>query len=356
VLLDAVVVGAGIHGLCAAFHLRRRGLRVTVLEQFGHGNNSGSSHGMTRIIRSSYHDPRYVRLAKKAHQEGWPLLEQELHTTLLHRTNGLFFGPEQGLFADYLRATLGSGADVQRIPVDLARAKFPLFLFRDDDAVMLDHTAGLLSAEETMRGLLAWCGEHEVEVRDNTKVNALHSEDSCVQINTSHGVLFTRRVVLACGAWLAKLIPELQPQLSVIPQEVGYFELDAPSEATRVFTFPVWARIGADATDFRYGLPEFGQAGVKCAQHKTTGAFIDPDALRKAPDEAQLLQLARTTFNVKVRGLLATESCLYTMAPEEHFILRHHHADTRIAIVSACSGHGFKFGPVIGKEAADLLA
>ena len=240
---DAIVIGAGVHGLCAAFHLRRRGLQVTVLERQHFGHTVGSSHGKSRITRSSYHDARYVQMATQAHAHGWPLLERELGCLLLHRTPGVFFGPELGLFGDYVQATLASGAQVERITLDSAQTKFPLLAFAAGDTVLLDHTAGLLAAETTMAGLLHWCRAHGVDLRDHTSVQHIRSEDDCVQVATAHGDLRTRRVVLACGAWLPQLLPSLPFPLQVIEQDVGYFAVDAPTEQQRVGVFPVWARI-----------------------------------------------------------------------------------------------------------------
>ena len=349
------MIGAGIHGLCAAFHLRRRGLQVTLLEAKTFGHAGGSSHGKSRITRSSYHDERYVRLAAQAHTHGWPLLERELGGTLVHRTPGLFFGPDRGLFGDYVRATLGSGAPVERISVAAARVRFPLLAFAETDTVLLDHTAGLLAAEATLRGLLQWCRDHGVDLREQTPVQSIQSEDANVLLRTAHGDLRARRVVLACGAWLPKLLPSVPLALNVIEQHVGYVDVAAPAAAKQVGTFPVWARIGADASDFRYGLPEWERPGLKCAQHITVGPQIDPDRRSHSVDEAPLLELARSTFAVSVRGIVGSESCLYTVAPNEDLHVMHAPSDARIAVVAACSGHGFKFGPEIGRMAADLV-
>jgi sarcosine oxidase len=47
--------------------------------------------------------------------------------------------------------------------------------------------------------------------------------------------------------------------------------------------------------------------------------------------------------------------CMYTNTPDHHFAIGQHPEDPRIVILSACSGHGFKFAPVIGDIAADLI-
>ena len=353
---DALILGAGIHGLCAAFQLRRRGLRrVAVLERFQLGHDRGSSHGSSRITRASYHDRRYVLLAREANREGWPLLERELGIALLHRTPGLFFGPERGSFGGWLQATLGAGAAVERIDTAAARRSFPLLALADDDAVLLDHSAGLLAAAAAMLGLAAWCREHDVEVREHTPVRALRSEPAAVHVETAHGALAAARVVVAAGAWTGELVPSLRGALVVQPQQVGYVDVDAAAAATRPGAFPVWARIGAAPDDFAYGLPAFGRPGLKLARHVTHGPGVAPDSPREPIDEGALLALARARLTAPVRGLLGSEHCLYTVAPGEDLIVQLHPGDRRIAVIAACSGHGFKFGPVLGRQAAELL-
>jgi sarcosine oxidase len=368
---DALILGAGIHGLCAAFHLRRRGLRrVAVLERFAPGHDRGSSHGASRITRSSYHDPKFVALAAAAHRDGWPLLERELGARLVFRTPGLFFGPEGGPFGDYLRATLGSGADVERIDAAAARARFPLLAFDDGDAVLQDHTAGLLAAGLALRGLAEWCRRQDVELREGTRALALHAGLGAVRVDTDRGPVQAARVVVATGPWLAEsglaesglaesglgeLVPGLCRTLRVLPQQIGYAEVPAAPAARAAGVFPVWARIGEQPDDFVYGLPEFGRPGLKIARHRTHGPGIGADDARPPIDGGALLQLAQQRFAPPVRRLLGSESCLYTVAPGEDFVVQRSAADPRVVVVAACSGHAFKFAPVLGQQVAELL-
>jgi sarcosine oxidase len=53
--------------------------------------------------------------------------------------------------------------------------------------------------------------------------------------------------------------------------------------------------------------------------------------------------------------LIAAKVCLYTNTPDETFIIDRHPAAPGVAYASACSGHGFKFAPVVGEILADLV-
>lgn len=204
---EAIVLGAGIHGLCTAFHLHRMGVRdILVVDRHADGHAHGSSHGHTRITRSSYADRRWIELAQQAHRRGWRELSAELGAQLLFPTPGLFFGPEAGPFGAFLTATLGSGTDVERIGVPQARELCPLLRIADDDAVLLDHTAAMVAAERTMTGLRAWCDAHGIERRTNVHVQGLRREAGVQVAEADCGPLHARRIVVAAGAGTASLV------------------------------------------------------------------------------------------------------------------------------------------------------
>lgn len=352
--VDCVVVGAGIHGLCAAFWLTRRGKRVVVLDRHGPGHALGGSHGATRITRSSYHEAEMVRLATEAHRDAWPILEGELGAALRVPTPGLFFGPPDGPFGDYLRATLEAGADAEQITPADARRRFPLLRIDDADAALLDQTAAVILARNTMEHLRGWLFAHGAEFCWHTPARSVVADVDSVRIETSSGVVRAKSVVISAGAWSHRLDPSM-PLTTAIRQEVGYFDIDAPAASVRSGAFPVWARIGF-ANDFIYGLPDHAGAGTKAARHVTIGSGTDPDCEPPAIDERALLGLARERFVVPVLGLRSTEHCLYSMTPDQSLRVARSPRASRIVHITACSGHSFKFGPVLGRMAADLVA
>ena len=349
---DAIVVGAGIHGLCTAFWLRQAGVRkLAVFEQYAAEHSHGSSHGRSRITRSSYGERRFVDLAQAAHRVGWPALEAAVGTTLRQATPGLFFGPAAGPFADYLAATSAGGAEVEPIDVATARRLAPLLAIPDHDAVLLDHTAAVLLASRTMRALQSWLYHQGVALHWVTPVRHVAAAEGGLRLETSFGAQRTRTAVLATGPWLPKLLGP-QPEQRVVRQHVGYFEVDAPAAALAPGAFPVWARVGATAEDFVYGLPTIGTQGLKVARHDTTGNAVDPDDAASLPPPDTLLALARHHLTTPVRRLRTQESCLYTMAPAHQLEIVVPAALPHTVAFKACSGHAFKFAPELGRQAA----
>jgi sarcosine oxidase len=87
------------------------------------------------------------------------------------------------------------------------------------------------------------------------------------------------------------------------------------------------------------------------------GRQVAPDDRDRSIDQP-LLEQVRAYAAELLPGLtgevIEAVSCRYTMTPDEHFILDRHPAYPRIVIASPCSGHGFKFGAVIGRILADL--
>ncbi len=63
---DSIVIGAGVFGAWTAWHLRKAGQRVLLLDAFGAANARASSGGESRMTRGSY--------ARTRSTPAWPLI------------------------------------------------------------------------------------------------------------------------------------------------------------------------------------------------------------------------------------------------------------------------------------------
>jgi sarcosine oxidase len=354
----ALVVGAGVHGLATAWQLARRGVpRVALVERFRLHHDRGSSHGAARITRTTYSDERYVRLVRVAHEEEWPRLERDGAERLIHRCDGVFFGPPEGELERWAAAVEAAGAPgVERLAPAEARRRFPAFTFHDSRFVLHDRTGGVVAAADTLRVLDRRCRVEGVHVLEETRVLGLDPASDPVRVATDRGELLAERVVVTAGAWVGALLPALAARTSVARQHVGYFRLGLPAGRMEPSAFPVWVHLGPPAAGAHYGLPAFGEPGVKAARHGVAGTPDDPED-RPGPDPDAIEQVRRFLAGqlaVPVLGTLRAETCLYTNTPDEHFVLGQMPGQPRLVVGSACSGHGFKFGPLVGRILAEL--
>ena len=355
---EALVIGGGINGLSALYHLGRMGRRrVGLIEQFQLGHDRGSSHSHSRITRSAYFDPDYVYLMQAAHREEWPRLERDAGQQLAHRTSGCFFGPAGGRYEDYARAVAKTGVDVEALDVDEARRRFPVFRFEETSGALHDRTAGLVAAAETMAALIRLGRQNGAEMREEEQVLGIDPSSDPIRVETTRGALETERLIVTAGAWVSGLLPFLKGRLKVIRQTVCYFKPAGPPEDFRAGRFPVWGYLTDRGDNVYYGLPEFGREGIKVARDLTVGEGDDPNA---ATPEVSLQEIDRLRtfldwqFVPRIEAFMGGETCLYTMTGTKDFILDLHPDNPRVVVGSACSGHGFKFGPLTGRILAEL--
>jgi sarcosine oxidase len=353
-----LVIGGGINGLSTLYHLARRpGLNAGLIDQFTIGHDRGSSHGKSRITRSSYGSVDYVRLMRVALDQEWPRLERDAGRQLLFKCPGCFFGPACATFEEYAQAVAAAGSAVERIDAATARRRFPQFRFDDIGGVLVDHTAGVLAAQDTIQVLARLCRQRSATIREGTRVFDVRLDRDPIEVRTDQGVVRAARLVITAGAWVGNLLPWLKPNLTVVRQTVGYFRLAGPLEDYRPGRFPVWVYLADGANNKFYGLPEFGRPGCKLARHRTFGPADDPDRVpeRYSPDAiADLRRFLQAHFVAPVVDLLAAEHCLYTNTANEDLLIDMHPEDSRVVIGSACSGHAFKFGPLTGRILAEL--
>jgi glycine/D-amino acid oxidase-like deaminating enzyme len=121
--------------------------------------------------------------------------------------------------------------------------------------------------------------------------------------------------------------------------------------------FPIWAWIQAAEPNLTYGLPELHPTWMKVARHLTSGPDASPEREKATVDldsEPFLLDWLSTHFPDYEIVLASTERCVYTMTPDERFVLQTHPESERVVLGGGFSGHGFKFGPLSGRILAEL--
>jgi sarcosine oxidase len=352
---DVIVVGAGAMGSAALYHLSRRGLRVLGLERFEPGHDRGSSHGITRVIRLGYfEDPSYVPLLRRAYAL-WRELETASGRQLLHVTGIAEIGPPDG---ELVRGTLRS-AQQHDLPHEIVAAdelqrRLPALRLPDHYVGVLQPDGGYLEAEPAIHAHVGLATAAGAELGTNITVRAVEPYGRGVRVLTDTGSFQAATAIVAAGPWLQNLLPGCAP-LRVTRQVIAWF---APKEPA-LFTpdrFPVF--LLESRHGMHYGFPLLGEAGVKIAKHYHRDETVDPDTYGRSvtvEDEAVIRAAVTEHLPLADGPLVAAKSCLYTMTPDRHFIVDRLPRCGAIIIASPCSGHGFKFSPVIGEILADLV-
>jgi sarcosine oxidase len=351
---DVVVVGLGGAGSSAAFHLARSGLQVLGLEQFGPVHAHGSSHGRSRIYRTAYFEgPVYVPLVRRA-QELWRELESTAEERIILRTGGLVIGrSDANALAGAVRTSELCGVAHERLGPEEVRDRFPAFRLRDDERALFDPEAGVVFPEAAVQAHAALAAEHGAELHYGEPVTGWRADGDSVSVRTPGREYRARAAVLTAGAWTTRLSPELALPLTIERQFMLWFPSDRSGavgpERMPVF---VWDRGDELRT---YGVPDLGD-GVKIGAWSGLAASAPETADRRFREEHALP--VRRFVAGSLAGVLDRESravsCLFTNAPDGHFVLGPHPRHRNVEVVSCCSGHGFKFTSVIG-EIVDRL-
>ena len=355
--LDVVVVGLGAMGSAALHHLARRGLRTLGVEQFSPGHDRGSSHGATRIIRLGYFEhPSYVPLVRAAYAL-WRELEAEAGGRLLTVTGIVEIGAPDG---DLVRGTLASARlhalRHEVIDASAVMRRFPAFKIPPHFVGVFQGDGGFLAAEPAIHAQLRLARIAGAEVRTNERVTAIEPTAAGVRIITERETIEAGQAIVAAGSWLTSLLPRVPARLRVTRQALGWF---APNDGApfAAGTFPVFLLENDDGVF--YGFPPHGGSSVKFAKHHHQDEAIDPEAPTRpfASDDEAILRRALAAHLPAADGpLVDATTCRYTMTPDGDFILDRLPGAPQIIVASPCSGHGFKFAPVIGQALADLAA
>jgi sarcosine oxidase len=348
---DVIVIGLGADGSAAAAHLAKRGARVVGLEAFARGHTDGSSGGLTRVIRLAYYEhPDYVPLLKRAWTL-WRELETVSGEVLLRRTGGVYAGPRDGeLVAGSLRSAREHGLEHELLDPAALRERLPLFRFDPEWWGLAEANAGYLLPEKAIAAHLAVAERHAAKLQFDERVIDWARDGSGVRVTTQRGTYRASKLVIAAGAWNARLLPRVAPLLQVKRVPLFWFEPVAQHETlARLPVYIVDSGLGHGC----YGFPYLADQGLKIATHGA-GTPADPDTLDREThpaDEAPIRAFIHDRLPVADGPVRMTKVCLYTVTPDEHFIVD---VDGPVAYASACSGHGFKFASVMGEALADL--
>jgi sarcosine oxidase len=351
---DVIVVGLGAMGSMALWRLAARGVSVIGIEQFEIANDRGSSFGSTRLFRvACFEHLRLGPMALRA-RELWRELEYEAQAELLTVTGGVMIGPpESALITGTRRAAAQAGSPVQEMTWHEVTTRFPIHASADPSYVGLwDSGAGVVRPERSITAAVTVAKALGAEVLDRTKVSAITETVEGVTVRTDDRVLRAKRVVVAAGPWISRLLdlPDLIPMRTIMNwfQPVdGVLGMDQVPVFIRhldeLRTF--WGHGQIDGLPMKVGVPD------DAVNLRPT----DPDTIERTVADADVaggrVAVARYLDGVDPHPV-SSYACMITFSPDHQFVLGPREPGSGIIVAGGCSGHAFKHATAIG----DFLA
>jgi monomeric sarcosine oxidase len=357
-----VIVGAGIIGLSTAYALLKQGMKhVTVLEQVTVNHRGGTSYGMSRLLRFEYGtDALYSEMVRLSLRY-WRNLERTSKRTLCTRTGLLVLGKEGDNFTQPSYMTLRAlGLPTQHLSRYACKRFFPQFDLSPYDQFTYNAEASILHASTCLQTLKASILDLGGKIHEAQRVTRVIHDSARLpvrlRLENSDDVV-ADHVVLALGPWVHRLLGELRLPVRMTRQYLLYFA-NLPLSSFGLSAFPAFL------ADELYGFPVhptdcagYGPGWFKATSH-TFGATVNPDEVSPV-DERVVTQVKRKLYDLlpalAQAKLARVDSCMYDVSPDENFILDHHPDDSRIVLATGLTGHGFKFGPLLGEVLSDLV-
>ena len=351
--MRVTVVGAGIMGLSTAWALKRQGHFVTVVEQYEVPNRLGSSVGQHRLISHAYGARAGYAAMVGAAFPAWERLWSDLGRSLFVQTGALCIGEgDRGWIRDSVDGLAGLDIAHEVLDREAMERRFPLIHLRDGDRALLQPGGGVLLANSIIEELARYLAAHSVPIRTKSKATAIDPNRGTVRLADGRAIE-ADRLVIAAGPWVGRLLTGMARRVTPSRQLVVHME--PPADQTLA-----WSRmpmvLDTDPARGFYLVPPVGGTRMKIGDSafSLTG---DPDQDRTAT-EAEVEPLLTgcrdrlTGFDRFRKG--PVETCFYTVESEERFIVEP--VGDAAWVMTGFSGHGFKFGPLMGEAMVEALA
>ncbi len=355
---DCIVIGLGGVGTSALLAASERNLNVLGIDQYSAVHSRGSSHGHTRIVRTSYFEhPNYVPLAQDSITR-WRKIEDECGRELMKLDGLLQVGPQNGSVVEGVLAS----ANKYQLPVEVFQAaeaerRFPEFRIRENELAIYEESAGYLFVERCIEAQLKLAKSKGAKVEFDVSLQAWErTADGLIKITTSSNEFVTKGLIVATGAWSDDfLLPQLPLNLSVKRKSQFWFDVD-PDQQDKLANIPTFF-FETDSGCY-YGFPWLENVGIKISEHTGGEPVTDPSNVDRTlykHEQERLESFVRERFSDLCPRLREHSVCMYTMTPDEHCVVDRLPSVENVVFAAGLSGHGFKFTPLLGVHLVELL-
>lgn len=352
-MAGAIVVGGGIVGLSAAYHLAAAGVRDVILLEREAGLGLGSTGKCAGGFRHQFSSEVNVRLSLAsvpmirgfAEEHGLPLD--------VHVDGYLFLCRDERTWAGYQAAAamqrrlgaraelLGAAACASLIP-GLAVDEVVGATFGPDDGIA--DPSGLVNGYATIARRAG------ATIRLGAPVSALRASadgSRIAGVSTAAGDIDAPLVVLAAGVWSRELAAPLGIELAVEPHARQLVQTTdfpgRPERRTLVIDTASLCFFHREGSGVLMGVPPARDAPT--FELRTDDRFVAEELV---PAAMHLLP------SIEDAGFATTWVGLYEMTPDHHPIIGPIRGLDGLLVATGFSGHGFQHAPVTGKLLAEI--
>ena len=346
---DVAVVGAGVHGASAAYHLASRGIGTVILER---GTPAGGPTGASSAICRAYYTNPFLATCARDSIDMLQRFDELTGVDAGFRRTGLLFlhPPEDDAAVRASSARLnGLAITTDVLDAGEIRAAFPAFDVEGIGIGAWEHDAGYADPHATTEGFYRRAIELGATGRLGAAVTTVSVGANGVALRLDDGsTVSCGRLLLAAGPWTKGLAEQAGADLPLTVERhvVATFRW-AGAE-------PVVAH--GDLLGGYYFRPEGEDLYLMGPVH--AAAQADPDAFDHEIREDEVRALATAAVR-RVPHLAASEfhggwASLYDVSPDWQPVIGE--IAPNVFVDAGTSGHGFKLAPALGKHVADLVA
>ncbi|MGH2895213.1 MAG: NAD(P)/FAD-dependent oxidoreductase [Solirubrobacteraceae bacterium] len=346
---SVVIIGGGVMGTSAAFHLAEAGVDVVLAERAALG--SGSTSRAAGGVRAQFSDALNIQIAQRSleafrefgNRPGWEIdLKRSGYLFVLSRE------ADVAAFQTNVALQNTYGVPSRMLSAGEARALCPLLAGDDILAAAFSAEDGHATPEAVVQGYAFAARSLGARVRVGCEVTGIVTNgDRITAVHTSHGQIATNVVICAAGAWSRACGEMAGVALPVTPlrRQILFTEPldDLPPELPFTIDFASSFYFHREGPGLLLGMSHAReQPGFAL---ETTDDWV-PDLLKIA---------SRRAPRIAEAGIKGGWAGLYEVTPDHNAIIGESDRVSRFLYATGFSGHGFLQGPAVGEILRDLV-
>ncbi len=347
---DIVIIGGGVMGASAAYHLAQRGVKNIVLlekeEFFGTGATGRCAGG----VRYQFSTEINVKLSL----ESLPMIErfkEETGQDVNYRQCGYLLvatnEKDANTFRQNVKLQNSLGVGTRLLSGDEIRERLPMMRFDDALTGTFHQKDGIVDPNSVVMGYIGAAQKMGVKAVNNAEVTGIRvGGDKVEAVETSRGVVQTRTILNAAGPWSGQVGAMAGVQIPIVPLRRQMFTTSPLKELPQDFPFVI---------DFAQSL-YFHREGE--------GLLIGMSNQNEKPgfdqsvdEEFELVNLEAAIARMPLVEKASRASHwagLYEVTPDAHPIFGKTNVEGFL-VCTGFSGHGFMHGPVSGKLMSEFI-